>query len=70
MFYFFPQIIPKKDCKSIINRYLKKYKDEMKAGGVHNIEGVTVDLKDQKLTYDESYRKTDVAFLEQEDETK
>ena len=67
MFYFFPQIIPKKKCKSIINRYLKKYKDKMKAGRVRKGRGVH-NIKDQE-TIDESYRKTDVAFLlEQEDE--
>ena len=64
MFYFFPQIIPKKKCKSIINRYLKKYKSKMKEATTLN----TVNLVKQEPIYDSSYRKADVVFLEQEDE--
>ena len=64
MYYFFPQIIPKKDCKSIINRYLKKYKGKMKEASTLN----TVNWVKQKPIHNESYRKTDVVFLEQEDE--
>ena len=61
MFYFFPQIIPKKKCKSFINRYLKKYKGKME-------EAATGSKAGRRSIYDESYRKSDVVFLEQEDE--
>jgi len=60
MFYFFPQAVSKKNCKSIINRYLKKYKNKMKSGRVW--------APDTGQHDNPKYRKTDVVFLEQEDE--